>query len=173
VATGFQCPTCGKCVPAALATGEKAYCPFCGQAVVMTQPATPAQNPPSDFVFCAKCGTRNDGNNYKCVACGFVLRGGPVHIVTSEDTMGGLIPAKNPAALWSYYLGVFSLIPCAGLFIGVAAIIMGIKGIRKAKAEPQAKGRVHAIVGLVLGATCVCFNLLGVGLVAFGAVCKH
>ena len=62
-----------------------------------------------------------------------------------------MIPAKNPAALIGYYLGIFSLIPCVGLILSIPAIICGIIGISKANAEPEAEGKGHAIAALVLG----------------------
>lgn len=65
--------------------------------------------------------------------------------------IGALIPYKNTCALISYYLGVFSLIPCVGALLGIAAVILGIIGLRKAARFPEAKGKVHAIVGIVCG----------------------
>ena len=42
---------------------------------------------------------------------------------------GGLIPYKNPAAFIAYYLGVFGLIPCAGMLLGPAATSSGCLGL--------------------------------------------
>jgi hypothetical protein len=67
------------------------------------------------------------------------------------DATGGLIPYKNPPALTAYYLGVFSLIPLIGLILGVAAVIMGVLGLRKRKALPQCRGGGHAWAGIILG----------------------
>jgi len=39
-----------------------------------------------------------------------------------------------------------------------AALVLGIKGLRKAKAEPHVKGKVHAWIGIIGGAI---FTLLG------------
>jgi hypothetical protein len=68
-----------------------------------------------------------------------------------SNPMASLIPYKNPMALTSYYLGIFSLFPCLGAFLGIAALILGIKGLKVANAHPEAKGKVHAIVGIVCG----------------------
>ncbi len=62
-----------------------------------------------------------------------------------------IIPTKNPPALASYYLGVFSLIPILGGLLSILAIIFGIKGLKKRKQTPTVKGLAHAIVGIVLG----------------------
>jgi len=76
-----------------------------------------------------------------------------------------LIPYKNPKALASYYCGIFALIPILGFFVAPAALILGIMGLRHRRANPEAKGTVHAMIGVVLGALgLVCNPLLGVGL---------
>ncbi len=62
-----------------------------------------------------------------------------------------LIPAKNPAALAGYYLGVFSFIPCVGNILGPAAIIAGIMGFRARRRNPELPGAAHAVVAIVLG----------------------
>ncbi|GAB5406657.1 MAG: hypothetical protein Aurels2KO_48880 [Aureliella sp.] len=67
------------------------------------------------------------------------------------DATGGIIPYKNPSALTAYYLSVFSLIPCLGLFLGMPAIFLGLKGLKFQKANPQAAGVAHAWVGIILG----------------------
>ena len=54
-------------------------------------------------------------------------------------------------ALTSYYLGVFSLIPCLGLPLGITAVILGILGLRAHARNPMLHGKSHAIVGIVLG----------------------
>jgi hypothetical protein len=67
------------------------------------------------------------------------------------DATGGLIPYKNGLALGSYYTGVFSLIPCVGLVLGPIAIVLGFLGLNYANKHPRARGKAHAIVGIVLG----------------------
>jgi hypothetical protein len=69
----------------------------------------------------------------------------------SKSVMETMIPTKNPLALIAYYLGVFSLIPFLGNFIGPFAIILGILGANYARKEPTAGGMGHAITGIVLG----------------------
>ncbi len=164
MAEGFVCPACRKYVAQSLDAGQQSACPFCGQTVVMEQPQQ------QSHIFCAKCGERNDENNYKCTACGFVLRGRQQYVVTSEEGFGGLVPYKNAQALWAYYLGIFSLIPCLGLPLGIAAIILGIKGVRNARQQPQVRGKVHAIIGIVLGGLCLLGYLLVAVLAAIGII---
>jgi hypothetical protein len=67
------------------------------------------------------------------------------------DTILALIPYKNPKALAGYYCGFVALIPALGLPFAIAAITFGILGLRRAARYPEAKGMVHAIIGIVLG----------------------
>ena len=75
-----------------------------------------------------------------------------------------IIPTKNPLALTGYYVGVFSLIPCAGLVLGPAAVILGILGIRARRQHPGIPGQGHAITAVVLGVITTAANW---GLVAY------
>jgi hypothetical protein len=114
------------------------------------------------IIFCRKCGQKNQENNHKCTQCGFELHAPapPQYVVTDDNTMGGLIPYKNAPALWAYYLGIFSLIPIVGLPLGLAALVLGIKGEAKARQHPETQGKVHAWVGIVLGGVCALGNIL-------------
>lgn len=68
-----------------------------------------------------------------------------------RDPVETLIPYRNPLALVAYYVGVFALIPCAGLLLGPTALILGFLGIRYRNKHPSAGGLGHAITGVVLG----------------------
>jgi len=48
------------------------------------------------------------------------------------DATGGVIPYKNMPALLAYYLGLFSLFPCIGLFLAIPAFVLGIMGLQNA-----------------------------------------
>ena len=102
----------------------------------------------SGKIYCTKCGQENTENTIKCTRCGQMLH--DTQYVVDKGIMGGLIP-RNALALWAYYLGVFALIPCIGLPLGVVALALGIKGLRYADQHPDAGGKGHAIVGIVLG----------------------
>jgi hypothetical protein len=115
-------------------------------------------------MYCPKCGTENHDNNFKCTQCQEILHpSGPPVVITSDDTLGGLMPSKNGPALAAYYFGVFSLIPFVGIPLGIAALILGIKGVRKAREHPEVKGKVHAWVGIIAGSL---FSLLYLILIA-------
>jgi hypothetical protein len=75
------------------------------------------------------------------------------------DATGGVIPYKNPPALLAYYLGIFSLIPLLGFFLGIAAIILGIQGLRRRRFNPVIRGSVHAWIGIVVGTVIVLVHL--------------
>jgi len=53
------------------------------------------------------------------------IGGGP-----TPDATGGVIPYKNPAALIGYYVGIFSLIPGLGVPLALAALVLGVVGLR-------------------------------------------
>jgi hypothetical protein len=77
------------------------------------------------------------------------------------DATGGVIPYKNPPALISYYCGIFSLLACIPFFVPlpIVAFVLGLKGLKKARAEPHVKGQVHAWIGVICGAI---FSLIGI-----------
>lgn len=74
-----------------------------------------------------------------------------------------LIPTRNPAALWGYYLGFLSLVP----MIGVAAVPFGLwkslEGLRVHQRDPGVHGKIHSIIGLVLGIGGLTVQLLVIG----------
>jgi hypothetical protein len=74
-----------------------------------------------------------------------------------DEPVSYVIPYKNVPALVAYYLGVFSFSACipvlgiVGVGMGIAALILGIRGLKVAAANPQAHGRVHAWIGIIGG----------------------
>ncbi len=93
---------------------------------------------------------------------------------TGDNTLGGLIPTRNQNALWAYYIGLFSLVPVAGLIMAPAAVVLGVKGLRLAKSSPTAKGATHAWVGIVCGGfwTVIHYGALVLTVIAFAAAAK-
>jgi hypothetical protein len=69
----------------------------------------------------------------------------------SNESLSALIPTKNPKALFAYYVGVFSLIPCFGFLLGPIAAILGVLGLRAIRENSSLPGKAHAWVGIVLG----------------------
>lgn len=61
------------------------------------------------------------------------------------------VPYKNGYALAAYYLGIFAFIPGVGILLGVPAFILGLKGRKLAAKYPQARGKAHAWVGIIMG----------------------
>ena len=164
----YQCPRCGKSYVGESAAGDATpACPFCAASQ-----GTPAGNNPapaipgvrSGTVYCTRCGIANPEVNYRCGACGADLRAAPGTrpVVVEDNTLGGLIPYKNTPALVAYYLGVFSLIPCFGIALGIGACICGIFGLKRACEHPETKGKVHAWVGIGLGLICVLANIAAI-----------
>lgn len=54
-----------------------------------------------------------------------------------DDAVTTIIPYKNVPALISYYLGILALLPLIGLLPGIAALILGILGLKKRAANPS------------------------------------
>jgi hypothetical protein len=80
-----------------------------------------------------------------------------------------MIPTKNGPALAAYYLGIFSVIPFLGIPMGIIALILGIKGLRRAREHPEAKGKVHAWVGIIAGGLFALLYLALTGLMVVSA----
>jgi hypothetical protein len=70
---------------------------------------------------------------------------------SAGDTLNKIIPYRNGMALAAYYLGVFSLIPFIGIFLGIAGFVLGILGLKAARVNPVVGGKVHAWIGIVVG----------------------
>jgi hypothetical protein len=86
----------------------------------------------------------------------------PQVVYEGPDAVETFIPYRNPKGLLAYYLGLFSIVPCLGLVLGPAGLILGIMGLNYSRAHPEARGAGHAIAGIVLG-------ILG-SLINFGAL---
>lgn len=80
-------------------------------------------------------------------------------VVIDDNPMSAVVPYKNPKALIAYYLAIFSLIPCLGLPLGITAFFLGLSGLKVVKTHPNAHGKVHAWIGIVLGGLCGLANL--------------
>jgi hypothetical protein len=95
--------------------------------------------------------------------------------IRRPDGVETFIPYKNPQGLIAYYLGVFAVIPCAGLLLGPAALILGIMGYRYSQRHPTARGGGHAIAGIVLGLLTALLNwgVVIAMLVAGGVAAMH
>ena len=66
-----------------------------------------------------------------------------------DSGVSTLIPYKNTSALIAYYLGVFCII-CPPI-LSIPTLILGIKGLRNARENPEAKGTAHAWIGILSG----------------------
>lgn len=144
----LTCPHCdGKLRVADNLAGKKIKCPKCAtifpvpasekEAIVAEIPPAEPSAPIADFDDEEMPRSRQSTRN---------IRRDP-----TGDAVSTIIPYKNGRALLAYYLGVFSFIPCVGLLLGPAALILGILGWRYVKANPTAKGTGHALAGIIMG----------------------
>ena len=127
----------------------------------MRCPACDAPNP-RDAVRCEECGERLPRRSRRPDPDEEDYEGG------AEEAVATIIPFRNVPALIAYYLGIFGLIPCVGLVLGPAALILGIIGWRKARAQSKAHGTGHAIAGIVLGSFDSLYNWAGLILMGAG-----
>jgi len=105
---------------------------------------------------CSRCQQQLPLGAAFCPACGASCGAPPTSPTaspsrTDSDATGGLIPYKNPKALWGYYCAIFSLLPIAGLPLGIIAIVLGFLGLRDYRREPHRRGAAHAWIALILG----------------------
>lgn len=63
-----------------------------------------------------------------------------------------IVPVKNPKALVAYYCAIFGMIPCASAVLGPVAFVLGILALSAIKKNVALPGKVHAWIGIVLGA---------------------
>lgn len=64
----------------------------------------------------------------------------------ASDALSQIVPYKNTPALIGYYLAVFSLIPCVGALLAMAAIPLGIRGWRMRNRIPKRTAkRMHGL----------------------------
>ncbi|MCY3018547.1 MAG: hypothetical protein NTW87_05890 [Planctomycetota bacterium] len=101
-------------------------------------------------MFCPRCGKPYPDDAGACASCGLAFSAAQSLPPKEEgDATGGIIPYKNAPALIAYYCGVFSIIPCFP--IGIAAVVLGIKGLKRARENPAVRGQVHAWIGIIAG----------------------
>ena len=76
------------------------------------------------------------------------------------------IPTENPPALLAYYFAIFGLVPGFCLFLGPAAMVMGIVGLNRIKANPGLPGRAHAWIGVIIGGitTLICIAIISIAI---------
>ena len=122
---------------------------FCGRQTALDQQDQTDSSPGVPPQIVAASLVESDANP-------FAVSAGTADSVTPTpaaegDTTGGIIPYKNPHALIAYYLGIVSGLPGIGLPFGIAAFILGLKGLKARKQNPVIKGSVHAAIGIGCG----------------------
>jgi hypothetical protein len=90
---------------------------------------------------------------------------------SAGGTLNKIIPYRNGMALAAYYLAVFSLIPFVGILLGLAGFVLGILGLKAARANPAVGGKVHAWIGIIVGGL-FGFGYLALTVALVGAAAK-
>jgi uncharacterized protein DUF4190/uncharacterized protein DUF4339 len=65
----------------------------------------------------------------------------------------------EPLAIWSFVMGVLSLL-CCGFILGIPAVICGHLALSKFQKEPQLQGKGLATAGLIIGYVAITFWLI-------------
>lgn len=173
----FQCPECGQSYRLGdQLAGQHALCKSCGAAITVPEAVSAevseVEDGPTVLDFAdvveepgVPAPVRSD-NPYQAPRASPPTSRAPQ--AGGDDTVATVIPYKNSSALIAYYLGVFSIalwcIPLVGWGMTIAAIVLGIKGLRYVKRYPEAHGTAHAWVGIILGSIT---TLLWLGSLAF------
>jgi hypothetical protein len=77
-------------------------------------------------------------------------------------------PITNRAALRAWRCAEWGLLPVAGLPLGLAAVSLGVVGLRRFRRDPSVLGARHAFAAVILGAIEVLVNLTGLTLIVVG-----
>lgn len=81
---------------------------------------------------------------------------------TTDNVLSVIVPYRNQPALFAYYVGIFALIPAAGLLLGPAAIVLGVFGVKLAASRKSVHGTAHAWVGIALGTIATLLNFTAI-----------
>lgn len=115
-------------------------------------------------MVCASCGTLNPDLAHYCMRCGAAqtpVAAGPAQAPEPDTAVMRVIPYRNAQALLAYYCGVFALIPCLGIPLAIAAMVLGFLGRSYALDHPGSHGTAHAWAGIVLGALVLIAHAVG------------
>lgn len=167
-----KCDRCGKSLTEELSSNE-VRCSDCGSFIDRPlKSITRASEVSSNSAFCTACGKKVSGGAIKCSDCSPRASSTRTHSNRvssgSDNAVNQVVPYTNPAALISYYLGVFSIIPCFALILGPAAVILSLWGFSKLRDNPGSGGKFHCYIGLLVGGLCFVVNLFFIILIMMG-----
>ena len=120
---------------------------------------------------CPACNTENADTAPSCRSCGSTLPRKPRRRGLAEETdtpFGPRTEACNRAALRAYYVGLLSLIPGLGLFLGPAAVILGLRAGQRGRNEPGFTAAGPARAAVLLGGVIALTNWVGLVLMLVG-----
>jgi hypothetical protein len=89
-------------------------------------------------------------------------------LLDEGGVFGSFTPWKNPAAVYSYAVGLAGMTPVLGLVLGPAAIVLGFVGRARLRRNPEIKGLSFIRAGIVLGTLDFLVNVAGVTCILIG-----
>jgi hypothetical protein len=120
---------------------------------------------------CPACSTENVDTAPSCHACGSSLRRKPRRRGLAQETDTPFSPrseACNRAALRAYHISLFGLIPGLGLFLGPAAVVLGLHARKRGLNEPGFTATSPARAAVWLGGVIALTSWVGLVLMLVG-----
>lgn len=77
----------------------------------------------------------------------------------TTPTLPAATATTEPLAIWSFVLGVLSLL-CCGFILGIPAVICGHLALSKLQREPHRQGKGFALAGVIIGYVAIALWLL-------------
>jgi hypothetical protein len=103
-------------------------------------------------MFCPKCGTANDDNNFRCTKCREIIQ--PVAQAAVGTDIGDnaamrmLLPVgRSGLAIAAGYAGLFALL----VLPAPLALLLGLLAVRDLRRNPKKHGMGRAVFALVTG----------------------
>jgi hypothetical protein len=123
-------------------------------------------------MHCPACHTENADAASRCRSCGGPLPRKPRRrrrLAQETDTpFAPRTEACNRAALRAYYVGLLGLIPGVGLFLGPAAVVLGLRAGKRGRDEPGFTAASPARAAVLLGGVIALTNWVGLVLMLVG-----
>jgi hypothetical protein len=120
---------------------------------------------------CPACNAENADTASRCSSCGKPLNRKPRRRGPADESELPLSPraeACNRAALRAYRVCLFGLIPCLGLILGPAAVVLGVLARRNGLREPGFTSDAQARAAYLLGGAIAVTNWVGLLLMVAG-----
>jgi len=101
-------------------------------------------------MYCSRCGTANDDNNFRCTNCDEVIQAVAVATPRIGDDAGMRMILPVGRSGWAIAAGYFGLLSLV-IVPAPIAVILGIVAVIDIKKNPHRHGMGRAIFAIVMG----------------------